>query len=486
VGAVSYKVYVGDQDMITNNTLVATFTNKFDGARAVPTGVLPAHGAYVYTARPTFAWAANATNGGYNAFAFELRRGSATGPLVYPVTTRQAPLMDTQTGNYVWEAPFYMGDKNVVNNGVYYWRVQLLNPRYSTTNAVAAEWSSWKLFRWDVNQPLPPAGIATNLNGSSSNYGQLRAVVKYFGAATGLTDRVVVQAFNNRGFTGFPAGQYTYTANQITSITNTSLSATNAIAMRGLKPGTYYVRAFIDSNTNGVLDAWESWGYANYYGETKSMYDVRPLEVSFSAISPLGTVYIEDADTDQDWFPDVYEFEQNPTAPNFMELIGPNDGWSYRGDSEINPNLTTGGFIAMMLNMAYGTSEQQDAFFKMAVAGDAVTTTTTPPSVAIQNLNFGATGATLDWDLTPGKITQSANQFVNSLMSAPLATSSSVEKTYTYRVRFSTSLDAPRPWLTIVKEDTITVFADGTKTITSVIDSMPAAGTSGFFYVEIE
>jgi hypothetical protein len=449
---------------------------------------LPKHGAYVYTERPTFTWSVTSTFGGYNAFAFEIRRGSPAGALVYPITVRQVPLKDTNTDHYIWEAPFYMGDKNVVNNGVYYWRLQMLNSRYSTTNTVASEWSAWKIFRWDVNQPLPPVGIATNLNGSSSGYGQLRTVVKYFGAATNLSDRVVLQVFNNRGFTGFPAGQFVYAASQAGLITNMNLASTNAIAIRGLTPDTYYVRAFIDSNANGMLDTWESWGYANYYGETKSIYDVRPVEVAYSAISPLVTVYIEDCDTDQDWFPDAYEYEQNPALANFLELTGPNDGWNYRGDSEINPNLSTNnvmnGFMAMMMSMAYGSSEQQNAIFNL-VDGSATTTAAVPPAVTIKSLSFSAVDSILDFDLTAGKPAQSTSTFMKALLGTPVALSDSVAKTYTYRVRFSDSLATPRSAWEVVKEEAVTVDANGTKTITSVIDNMPVAGTGGFFYVEI-
>jgi hypothetical protein len=480
VGAIGYKVYVGDNDILTNNTLIASFTNRFDATRAVPTTVSPAHGAYVYSARPTFSWSLTSTYDGYNAFAFEIRRGSSAGPLVYPVTVRQVPLQDTKTGNYIWDAPFYMGDKNVINNSVYYWRVQMLNSKYSTVSTAAGEWSSWKIFRWDVNQPMPAAGTTTNLMGSSSGYGQLRAVVKYFGAATTLADNVVVQAFNNRGFTGFPAAQYTFPASQVGLVTNTSLSATNAIALRGLKPAIYYVRAFIDSNVNGVLDTWESWGYANYYGENKSLYDVRPVEVLASAISPLVTVYIEDSDTDQDWFPDAYEYQLNGN----LTTLGPLDSWAYRGDSEINPNLSSSGIIAMMLYMTAGTSEQQDAFFSMAVA-DTDVTPATRPAVTIQSLNVTTGGTTLNWALTPGQPAQSDSLFVQSLLGVAGTLSDTAVKTYTYRVKYSASLATPRSNWEIVKEDTVTVDADGTETITSVLNSMPAAGTSGFFFVEI-
>jgi hypothetical protein len=328
---------------------------------------------------------------------------------------------------------------------------------------------------------MSPAGTPAVIGGSSSGYGQLRAVVKYFGAATTLADNVVLQAFNNRGFTGFPAAQYSFAASQIGIITNMSLSATNAIAMRGLKPGTYYVRAFIDSNVNGVWDTWESWGYANYYGENKSLYDVRPVEVLASAISPLVTVYIEDCDTDQDWFPDAYEYQVNGN----LTTLGPIDTWAYRGDAEINPNLTSSGIIAMMMYMTAGTTEQQDAFFSMAVADDSVVSATAP-AVTIQSLNVTTGGATLNWALTPGQPAQSESLFVQSLQGVLGTLSVTSVKTYTYQIKYSTSLATPRNTWEVREEGEISVDGDGTQISKTVrYTNMPAAGTSGFFFVEI-
>jgi hypothetical protein len=89
------------------------------------------------------------------------------------------------------------------------------------------------------------------------------------------------------------------------------------------------------------------------------MHDVRPIEVSYTAVTKPVTVYIEDSDTDQDWFPDAYEYELNRSASNFLELTGPNDAWSYRGDGEYNPTLDASGFINMVFAMASGSPAQQ-------------------------------------------------------------------------------------------------------------------------------
>lgn len=482
-----YKVYVGDADVLTQNTLIATFTNQFDTVRTVAAPVAPAHGAYVYSIRPSFSWSVVSSNNGYNAFAFELRSGGQAGTLVSPITARQVPTKDASTGYYVWEAPFYMGDKMVngsptVNNGVYYWRVQMLNSKYSTWSST--EWSPWRIFRWDVNTPLPPVGTATNLNGSSAGYGQLRAVVKYFGAVTNtVANRVILQAFQNRSFTGQPAAQYAFSASQNTMLTNLSLSATNHIPMRGLKPGVYYVRAFIDSNTNSVLDSWESWGYANYLGEQKSYYDVRPVTVSYSSITPLATVYIEDADTDQDWFPDAYEYELNRTYSDFLERTGPDQTSTNRGDAELNFTLETpGSFPEVMMAMSSGSSEQQEAIIKLVSTEGQVVTPAVKPSVMIENLSFGKSGPSLAFDLTPAQPAKYTSALFTALMDTISA--QAAQTTYRYNVRFSETLNAPRPWMTIAESGTVSVVNG--ETIKSPDYKNPVAGANGFFYVEIE
>ncbi len=482
-----YKVYVGDADVLTQNTLIATFTNQFDTVRTVAAPVAPAHGAYVYSIRPSFSWSVVSSNNGYNAFAFELRSGGQAGTLVSPITARQVPTKDASTGYYVWEAPFYMGDKMVngsptVNNGVYYWRVQMLNSKYSTWSST--EWSPWRIFRWDVNTPLPPVGTATNLNGSSAGYGQLRAVVKYFGAVTNtVANRVILQAFQNRSFTGQPAAQYAFSASQNTMLTNLSLSATNAIPMRGLKPGVYYVRAFIDSNTNSVLDSWESWGYANYLGEQKSYYDVRPVTVSYSSITPLATVYIEDADTDQDWFPDAYEYEEYRAFSNFLEQTGPDQTSTNRGDGELNFSLLNpGSFPEVMMAMSAGSSEQQEAIIKLVSTEGQVVTPAVKPSVIIENLSFGKSGPSLAFDLTPAQPAKYTSALFTALMDTISA--QAAQTTYRYNVRFSETLNAPRPWTTIAESGTVSVVNG--ETIKSPDYKNPVAGANGFFYVEIE
>ena len=74
----------------------------------------------------------------------------------------------------------------------------------------------------------------------------IKGEVGYFGAATGAIR--VVEAFTGAGFDQTPVARVKAVADGIYTIL-------------GLRPGTYQVRAFVDANTNGVLDAGEAWGF---------------------------------------------------------------------------------------------------------------------------------------------------------------------------------------------------------------------------------
>ncbi|MBO7653584.1 MAG: hypothetical protein J6U40_01565, partial [Kiritimatiellae bacterium] len=89
----------------------------------------------------------------------------------------------------------------------------------------------------------------------------------------------------------------------------------------------------------GVRDEWESWGYANYFGQTDKGYDPAGVTVEYSGTIPEVEIFIEDADTDQDWFPDSWEYTKN-TSATFLSAIGPNT--SSVVDTEVNPYFAQG------------------------------------------------------------------------------------------------------------------------------------------------
>lgn len=325
---ITYNVVAGDSSVLTNNVLL-TFTNTYDGVRAKAVTTLPVNGGYVYSCRPTFRWTMPV---GYTAFSLEIKRGSSSGPTVYTSGTLCAPKRNN-SGECVWTAPIYadslLPDGEIfLSNQVYAWRVIAMNAKFSSTTS---GWSDWKKFRLDVNLPI-----------ESSGYGAINARVKYYGPATTLLQNCVrVQAFCNAGFTGDPAGEYVLTGTDLAALTATNGSSVNAV-LKGLLPSTtagdYYLRAFIDANNNGVRDVWESWGYANYYGVSTKPYDPRPIDVTYAQNASTVDIIIEDADTDQDWFPDAYEYAALPDG-DFLANMGPSTNTT--SSAEINPDLTT-------------------------------------------------------------------------------------------------------------------------------------------------
>lgn len=202
---------------------------------------------------------------------------------VVPGATGNAPVYDATLvapyrgadGVYRFTPPWRAGDA-AFPNGVYYWRVQARNPT-RTSN-----WSSWSSFRIEL-QP--------SASGSYSIGGR----IDYFGAAT--KGSIIVQAFSTPSFNTAPEGQARVGASG------------GQYRILGLRPGTYYVRAFLDQNNNGRLDHWESFGFvrqqrlvANYGG-----FEPRPLPVPNSINN--AHLSIRDRDTDNDGMSDAWEFE---------------------------------------------------------------------------------------------------------------------------------------------------------------------------------
>jgi len=317
--------------------MVLTFTNLFGSATAV--GTRPIMGEYVYSARPTFRWTMPED---FTAFEIEVRLGSSSGPQVFSSGTVRDYARDSITGECKWKSDFYSGDSkpgsyNRPWNSVYYWKVMALNPKYPITGDEQI-WSDWRHFRLDAAAPM-----------HADSCGELQVVVKHYGyspyAYPTSNYETVVEVYNNPSFNGSPAGRYTLPLASNAYVRTYGDTNVTAV-LRGLEPsvfaGDYYVLAYIDSNANFVRDSWESWGYANYLGTTQgNPYEVRPVKVVSSGTAPVATVYIQDADSDRDGFPDVFEYHANP-AGDFLSLTGP-VGTNTVGNTEVNPYLETGG-----------------------------------------------------------------------------------------------------------------------------------------------
>jgi hypothetical protein len=350
----SYEVFVGNEATPTNGA-IASFTNTFDETRAQAVNVAPIGGARVYSARPTFRWRLPVgTETKYPVFALQVCRNSAGTQVIYSSGPMPVPPRN-ENGEFVWEAPIYANSRLPGQNGqifladdtVYYWRVTAMNAKFSD---ISGGWSVPRPFRLSTKAPM-----------QSSGYGSVEARVKYYGPATGmLGGRVKVQVYRTAAFTGLPDAEYTLDGTDLAALTTLAAPVVNA-RLYGLRPssavGPYYLCAYIDHNQNGVRDPWESWGYANYYGaDVERPYTARPVEVYYGATAPQVDIVIEDADTDQDWIPDAWEYEQ---AGGFPGYIGPAPAGA-AGAPGYNPASSafsgpTPGFFEML---ALGTTDQ--------------------------------------------------------------------------------------------------------------------------------
>ncbi|MDA3925615.1 MAG: PKD domain-containing protein [Kiritimatiellae bacterium] len=498
VEGASYDVYMGDIDRTIDNLLVTSFTNRFDEFHARAESTKPIHGGYVYSSRPVFRW--NMPDN-YPAFSIEIRKNSPMGTLVYESGAVKAPSRDVETGEYIWEAPIHAGNtlpqigNNPVQtfsvNTVYAWRVRAMDAKFTEVMDDDVDWSEWKMFRLDVNSPM-----------ESSGYGMIDASVKYFGPVNNLTNLVKVQAFTSADFSGIADSMYTLTPAELGSLTDTSSTNINAV-LRGLTPsefaGTYYVMAYIDSNTNNVRDVWESWGYANYYGKSSSLgpYVAEPVTVKMNTYLPHVSIFIEDADTDQDWFPDAWEWESeiNPDE-DFLESIGPSGTWSGSEDigyTEVNADLVylTNPWAGTIALLAFGSTDSDgdgvDDFKEMILGTDAAVVN---PGVA-DNLLLGLTPddtlelnvaglALVDefiqmtWNLDVDKAESNLSQGMLDLMSAD------ADGTVTYTIEVTPSLSNPS-WTTVQSGN---VTLEGSQALINQI-SVDASAVSGFYRVKL-
>ena len=329
----TYRVFVGNGDILSpdddTDVLSVKFVNAFEPLEfQTPTTPLTPQGT-IDSGRPTFTWRHDNTIGkSYPAFRLRVWKADGT-TLVYDSGVRRAPPRSAN-GVYSWTAPLYanmvtaQGQVFATTNN-YQWAVSMLDAKYPSFGPSEAKTS----FR------LESSGVA-----SISDYGTIALKVKYFGpgavstAATSSRNNLIrVQAFDTPDFTGDPAGE-AYVADVADLATSTNVSTISARII-GLAPGTYYARAFIDTNGDGARQDWESWGYANYVGTSETaVYNPKGLTVVSGSLNvPEATIYIEDADTDDDGFPDVYEWNQNGN----LKTIGSATGDTFF--TQVNPDL---------------------------------------------------------------------------------------------------------------------------------------------------
>ena len=311
----TYRVVIGDGDVGAyeklGNNLPVLFSNLFEQRGSqTPTVPDPLLDTIVYSSRPTFRWShTNSVNKAYPAFCLRIYTDASKSDasMIYDSGVLRAPARNSD-GMYEWTAPIYAGmatsnGKVFTTTNNYYWAVSMLDAKFYrfSSNEVATQ------FRFGTSGNL--------LDGKG--FGAIAVRVKYFGPLVGsfsITPAVArnlirVQAFTSPDFSGPPVAE-TYVTD-VSSIASESVIITNAV-ISGVAPGNYYVRAYIDTDGDASKSQWESWGYACSVLDTKavSVYRPMPITVSYSDMLPTVTLFMEDADTDGDGFPDAWEVAQ--------------------------------------------------------------------------------------------------------------------------------------------------------------------------------
>jgi len=346
----TYRVVIGDGEVgeyerLANN-LPVLFSNQYEAQlRQTITAPDPNLAQMVYSSRPTFRWShANSIDKAYPAFQLIIYKYDMT-TVVYDSGVQRAPARNSD-GMYEWTAPVYAGMVtpsgyvfDTTNN--YFWAVSMLDAKFTSFNP---------------NEIKTAFRLSTSGNlYDGRGYGSIAVRVKYFGPLVGSLSAVPtttmnlirVQAFTSPDFSGTPVAE-TYVTD-VSTIASETVIATNAVLTGVAQGGRYYVRAYIDTDANGMKSNWESWGYACYVGDpsVKSVWAPKPIDVSYNDMIPVTTVFIEDADTDGDDFPDAWEINKNgnlwsqiPIYGNtFFAAVNPTLEWWLSAYSKVAPAL---------------------------------------------------------------------------------------------------------------------------------------------------
>jgi len=303
---VFYTVYVGPGNIVAQNTtngmaLCKAIVRKFGSTRAQPVAI-PGP-VTINTPAPTFSW----RNGDNTFTAFRVR---VTGN-GFSWTSDYQP-MPPRDGDGVcsWTAPLRVGaivpggTAEFKNDATYTWSVSTYNAKYRTDHWVTG------------------GTFYVNVLTDSTDYGTAHVAVRYYGpSAVTQSAKIRVQAFATPDFSGEPVGEG-YVKSTADLASTEAITSANATIV-GLKAGSYYIRAFVDTDRNGVRSFWTDAADRHFYWESWGCYctrDVRtgtiftPKSVTVGPKMNAGDiipVYIDDCDTDRDSLPDAWEWAQN-------------------------------------------------------------------------------------------------------------------------------------------------------------------------------
>ncbi len=313
MGLATNEIISATYEIVVNDEVKDTFTREFYQTRAIAKQISPLDTAPVYSAHPTFVF--NTEDQTMTAYKLQISTSKNESDTVWESPVEMLPgrtpasLGDPSA--FAVQPDVYVGFANPTNgatilkNGAnYYWRVALLNAKWASIDDSA--WSDWCEFTIDVENALTHPKTTTG-------YGKAAAVVRYFGPGeVGIADptNIIVEAFATADFTGLPLARVRMDST-VEDLKVRSSIETNNVAIAGIEAGKVFLRAFIDSNNNGTLEPWESWGYGNNIGRaTDFLYTPRAVEVPDSlSVTNSIAIFIEDTDYNQNEIPDILELD---------------------------------------------------------------------------------------------------------------------------------------------------------------------------------
>jgi len=404
---VYYGVYIGNGETqprdSTNSAplLVKLLVRKFFKDRAVP---IPVPGPTVINSpAPTFSWRTG-VDATYTAFRIRVTGSGFSWTSDYQLM----PPHDAD-GVCSWTPPLRVGaivpggTAEFKNGGTYTWSISTYNAKFKT--------DSW------VEGGTFLANVLTN----STDYATARVAVRYYGPnAVASSGTIRVQAFKTPDFSGEPVAEG-YVKSTASLASTDAIKSENALIV-GLKPGSYYIRAFIDTENDGKRSFWVDTAARRFYWESWGCYCTRDLKLgtiftpkSITVGPGYGTneiipVFIEDCDTDRDSLPDAWEWAKKGNLTAYGAASIDQNAGGFAMKKELSGSIETKGALSSGLAVMTMTNLKSPRIAALLLGVDA-TGTDAQVNSALNNAKSDATAeptavaiTAIDLDRDTGKV----------------------------------------------------------------------------------
>ncbi len=404
---VYYGVYIGNGETqpsdSTNSAplLVKLLVRKFFKDRAVP---IPVPGPTVINSpAPTFSWRTG-VDATYTAFRIRVTGSGFSWTSDYQLM----PPHDAD-GVCSWTPPLRVGaimpggTAEFKNGGTYTWSISTYNAKFKT--------DSW------VEGGTFLANVLTN----STDYATARVAVRYYGpSAVASSGKIRVQAFKTPDFSGEPVAEG-YVKSTASLASTDAIKSENALIV-GLKPGSYYIRAFIDTENDGKRSFWVDTAARRFYWESWGCYCTRDLKLgtiftpkSITVGPGYGTneiipVFIEDCDTDRDSLPDAWEWAKKGNLTAYGAASIDQNAGGFAMKKELSGSIETKGALSSGLAVMTMTNLKSPRIAALLLGVDA-TGTDAQVNSALNNAKSDATAeptavaiTAIDLDRDTGKV----------------------------------------------------------------------------------